>query len=88
VSGCFSRARAYANVSYPAQGQNSAVIGCHVGGDEAEAFGVHLSKDHEAFRLMYWARPDGSTEFANIGVKQDLSICKGDLRTYAAARYC
>ncbi|OIQ69468.1 hypothetical protein GALL_489310 [mine drainage metagenome] len=57
-------------------------------GDEAEAFRVHLSKDHEAFRLMYWARPDGSTEFANIGVKQELSICKGDFRIHAAARYC
>jgi hypothetical protein len=57
-------------------------------GDEAEAFRVHLSKDHEAFRLMYWVRPDGSTEFANIGVKQELSICKGDFRIHAAARYC
>jgi hypothetical protein len=56
-------------------------------GDKAEAFRVHLSKDHEAFRLMYWARPDGSTEFANIGVKQELLICQGDFQSHAAARY-
>jgi hypothetical protein len=56
-------------------------------GDKAESFRVHLSKDHEAFRLMYWTRPDGSTEFANIGAKAELLICEGDFQTHAAARY-
>lgn len=55
--------------------------------DKAEAFRVHVSKDHEAFRLMYWARPDGSTEFANIGIKQELLICQGDFKSHFAARY-
>jgi hypothetical protein len=55
--------------------------------DKAEGFRVHLSKDHEAFRLMYWARPDGSTEFANIGIKSELLIRDGDFRNHAAARY-
>jgi hypothetical protein len=56
-------------------------------GDKAEGFRVHLSKDHEAFRLMYWTRPDGSTEFANIGIKRELLICEGDPRNHAAAQY-
>jgi hypothetical protein len=55
--------------------------------DEAEGFRVHLSKDHAAFRLMYWARPDGSTEFANIGTKRELLICKGESSNHATARY-
>jgi hypothetical protein len=56
-------------------------------GDKAQGFRVHLSKDHEAFRLMYWMRPDGSTEFANIGTKRELLICEGDFRNHAVARY-
>lgn len=55
--------------------------------DSADSFRVHLSKDHAAFRLMYWTRPDGEIEFANVGVKHALEICEGDFRAHAASRY-
>lgn len=42
--------------------------------DGAGAFRTHVSKDHEAIRLMYWKRNDGHIEFANVGAKHDLEI--------------
>jgi hypothetical protein len=55
------------------------------GGDGASSFRVHLSKDHEAFRLMYWIRSDGSMEFANVGTKHALVISEGDSRVNCCA---
>ena len=37
--------------------------------DNAVAHRVHLTKKHEAFRLMYWKDKDGHIEFANVGPK-------------------
>ncbi|WP_146205345.1 MULTISPECIES: hypothetical protein [unclassified Azospirillum] len=42
--------------------------------DGAGAYRTHVSKDHEAVRLMYWKRNDGHIEFANVGAKHDLEI--------------
>ena len=42
--------------------------------DRAEAWRTHVSKDHEAIRLMFWRKSDGSIEFANIGAKSELEI--------------
>jgi hypothetical protein len=42
--------------------------------DRAEAWRMHLSKRHEAMRLMFWRKTDGSIEFANVGSKAGLEI--------------
>lgn len=42
--------------------------------DGAGAWRVHISKGHEAMRLMYWRRTDGRAEFANVGNKNELEI--------------
>jgi hypothetical protein len=46
--------------------------------DSAKAFRIHVTKDHEALRLMFWERPDGSIELANVGAKAELRILEGD----------
>lgn len=42
--------------------------------DGAQAKRIHLSKSHEAMRLLLWQCPDGVIEFANIGPKKELWI--------------
>lgn len=42
--------------------------------DGARAWRVHLTKGHEAMRLMYWELIDGTIELANIGPKNELRI--------------
>lgn len=37
--------------------------------DNAVAHRVHLTKKHEAFRLMFWKYKNGHIEFANVGPK-------------------
>jgi hypothetical protein len=46
-------------------------------GDNAEGLRTHLTKRHEALRLMFWRHTDGSLEFANIGPKAELEISDG-----------
>ena len=41
--------------------------------DGAIAKRTHLSKSHEALRLMFWETDDG-LEFANVGPKNELEI--------------
>jgi hypothetical protein len=43
--------------------------------DNASAWRTHISKEHEAMRLMYWQNAEGLIEFANIGPKSELKIC-------------
>jgi hypothetical protein len=43
--------------------------------DKAAAWRTHISKEHEAMRLMYWQNAEGLIEFANIGPKSELKIC-------------
>jgi hypothetical protein len=45
--------------------------------DGALAFRLHLSKSHEAMRLMYWRLVDGTKELANVGPKAELIILEG-----------
>jgi hypothetical protein len=42
--------------------------------DSAQAWRTHISMEHEAMRLMFWRKSDGSIEFANIGAKAELEI--------------
>lgn len=42
--------------------------------DGARAFRTHLTKKGAGFRLMFWERPDGCIEFANVGDKDELVI--------------
>jgi hypothetical protein len=42
--------------------------------DGAKAWRVHITKSHEALRLMYWRRPKVGIEFANVGSKSELWI--------------
>jgi hypothetical protein len=42
--------------------------------DNALAWRTHLSKRHEAMRLMFWKKADGTIEFSSIGPKSDLEI--------------
>lgn len=42
--------------------------------DNAVAHRVHLTKKHEAFRLMFWKDKDGHIEFANVGTKHEEQI--------------
>jgi hypothetical protein len=38
---------------------------------------THITKRHEALRLMLWTRSGGALEFANIGPKSELRIDMG-----------
>ncbi|WP_297020639.1 hypothetical protein [Thalassospira sp.] len=42
--------------------------------DGAKAWRYHLTKGHEALRLMYWSLPNGKIELANVGPKAELLI--------------
>ena len=42
--------------------------------DLAVSYRTHVTKDHEALRLMYWKLPDGSIELACVGSKHELEI--------------
>ncbi|HYC04478.1 MAG TPA: hypothetical protein VED40_14385 [Azospirillaceae bacterium] len=44
--------------------------------DGALAFRTHVSKDHEALRLMFWRNKDNHIEFANVGSKKELVIAE------------
>lgn len=46
--------------------------------DGALAFRMHLTKGHEAMRLMFWQCSDGAKELANVGNKAELIIMHGD----------
>lgn len=48
--------------------------------DSASARRTHVTKRHEAIRLMFWSRPGMQIEFANIGAKGELKIYEGDIR--------
>jgi hypothetical protein len=45
--------------------------------DGARAFRTHLTKSHEALRLMVWKCPTGVIELANVGPKHELAIIEG-----------
>lgn len=42
--------------------------------DGALARRVHITKSHEALRLMFWEHGDGTLEFANVADKFDITI--------------
>lgn len=42
--------------------------------DDAIAHRVHLTKSHEAFRLMFWKMENGHIEFANVSPKHEENI--------------
>ena len=45
--------------------------------DGALAFRTHVTKGHEALRLMMWRHPLGVFEFANVSVHNDFTLCEG-----------
>lgn len=45
--------------------------------DKAKAWRQHVTKRHEALRLMYWELPNGHIEFASLEVKAESSIDDG-----------
>jgi hypothetical protein len=45
--------------------------------DRALAFRTHLTKSHEALRLVLWRTQAGVFEFANVAVHNDLTLCQG-----------
>ena len=42
--------------------------------DGANPFRLHVTKHHEALRLMFWKCPGHVLELANVGVKDELEI--------------
>ncbi len=46
--------------------------------DDARAKRMHITDGHQALRLMFWERPCGSIELANVENKFDLSIFTGN----------
>jgi len=52
--------------------------------DGAKPCRMHITKKHEALRLMMWELPGGGYELANVGVKQEEEIRRGD----PARAYC
>lgn len=46
--------------------------------DGAIAYRTHITKRHEALRLMFWKTSNGVIEFANVGVKAEELIVEGD----------
>lgn len=46
--------------------------------DKAIAWRLHVTKDHEALRLMYWELPDGEIEFATLEQKWNETIAAGE----------
>jgi hypothetical protein len=47
--------------------------------DGALAFRTHLTKGHEALRLVFWRDRSGVNEFSNVAVHNDLTLCAGRL---------
>jgi hypothetical protein len=47
--------------------------------DGALAFRTHLTKGHEALRLVFWRDRSGVDEFSNVAVHNDLTLCAGRL---------
>jgi hypothetical protein len=45
--------------------------------DGALAFRTHVTKGHEALRLVMWRHPLGVFEFANVSVHNDFTLCEG-----------
>ena len=54
--------------------------------DKAQAKRVHVTKRHQALRLMFWHLGE-TIEFANVGVKSELWIDEGNPRGAFEARY-
>jgi hypothetical protein len=52
--------------------------------DGSSAYRTHVSKRHEALRLMFWRLPDGRIELANVGPKHEEEIVSGDLTAYVS----
>lgn len=46
--------------------------------DGAIPFRTHITKRHEALRLMFWQATNGVVELANIGGKSEQLIFEGD----------
>lgn len=46
--------------------------------DRAKAWRQHVTKSHQALRLMYWEAPNGLVEFATLESKVEESIADGD----------
>jgi hypothetical protein len=46
--------------------------------DKAKAWRLHVTKSHQALRLMYWALPCGQIEFATLEEKSEESIHDGE----------
>lgn len=55
--------------------------------DNASGHRVHVTSSHQALRLMFWRRPSGTIELANIGNKKQLLISPGDCTQTFAARF-
>lgn len=47
------------------------------GRDGALAFRTHVTKGHQALRLVLWQRTDGVFELANLSVHNDLALSEG-----------
>ena len=46
--------------------------------DNAKAWRIHVTKNHQALRLMYWELPNGHIEFATLEAKAEESIDEGN----------
>ncbi|MGJ4892829.1 hypothetical protein ACQR1Y_31880 [Bradyrhizobium sp. HKCCYLRH3099] len=46
--------------------------------DGALAFRTHVTKSKEALRLIFWRTSNGSVEFANVSVHDDLTLLEGE----------
>ncbi len=55
--------------------------------DGAPGMRVHLTKGHEALRLLFW-QESKHVEFANIGVKGELEIKRGSAKECIAESLC
>jgi hypothetical protein len=54
--------------------------------DNADSFRVHITKHHEALRLMFWKK-SGLIELANVGVKSELMILSGDQQVRFSSKF-
>ncbi|MCF4125181.1 hypothetical protein [Methylobacterium sp. SyP6R] len=46
--------------------------------DDADGRRMHITKSHEALRLLFWVKQNNIVELANIGPKNELKIVPGD----------
>jgi hypothetical protein len=44
----------------------------------AKAWRLHVTKSHQALRLMYWSLPNGQIEFATLEEKGNECIDEGE----------